>query len=68
MSEIEQPQRQRRNRLHLTPLVLQQRACAAGYEGTGRHCRLQAELVADVNARAADANAVVQQTVAKNNL
>ena len=67
MSEIEQPQRQRRNRLHPAPLVFQQRAGAAGHEGTGRHCWVQAQLVADVNARAADANAIVQQTVAENN-
>lgn len=67
MSEIEQPQRQRRNRLHPAPLVFQQSAGAAGHEGTGRYCWVQAQLVPDVDARAADANAVVQQTVAKNN-
>ena len=68
MSEIEQPQRQRRDGLHRTPLILQQRAHAARHNGTGRNGSSQLQLVPDVNARAADADAIMQQTIAENDL
>lgn len=65
MAEVEQSQRQRSNCLHPTPLIFQQRAHAARNNGARWSGWTRAELVADVDARAANAHSVVEQAVAE---
>ena len=65
MAEVEQSQRQRSNCLHPTPLIFQQRAHAARNNSARRGGGARTELVADVDARAADAHSVMEQAVAE---
>ena len=64
-AEVEQAQRHRGDGLHPPPLIFKQRARAARHQGAGRNGRARGEFVADVDARAADADTVVQQAIAE---
>ena len=53
--------------MYNTPLILQQRAGAAGNESAGRYRSAHAHLPSDVNAGTTQAHAVVQLAIAQNN-